>query len=291
MMIAAPRRGSLPFPVGQAIHAGARPRALVIGFYPGLLDADSRINLRQWPDLLGTSGCMRMLRSNRDFAFVAPLLMHSILPSLRRREQIRAAIVSLATGQPDAENVKAQGCRRNWRLNAGAQVLPVNHAFLDESLPPPGEPGAALNKTGKRWRAKAEHLNPLHMMLAQADARGIAVFWLLPTNSPGLRSFRQTAGLEDAYLHTFHALQRAHPGLIVLDPKHVLNDPTRFSDPCHLGVWTLSLATAKAVRSRLSHENAANTQNSRWIALARQADGAPFAIKVFEDVDQSTHAF
>ncbi len=275
----------------QAIDAGARPRALVIGFYPGLLGADSRINLRQWPDLLGTSGCMRMLWSNRDFAFVAPLLMHSLLPSLRRREEIRAALVSLATGQPDVASIKAQGYRRNWRLNAGAQALPINHAFLDESLPPPGEPGAALNKTGKLWRAKAEHLDSLRKLLAQADARGIAVFWLLPTNAPGLRAFRQSSGLEAAYLRTIQGLQSEFPGLIVLDPNHVLNGPTGFSDPCHLdhlGAWSLSMATAEAIRSRLSLGDVADMRLSQWITLAGPADGAPFAIKTLEDVDQST---
>ena len=232
-----------------------------------------------------------MLRSNRDLAFVTPLLLHALLPTLRRREEIRAALVSLATGEPDAGQVKAQGYRRNWRLNAGAQAIPVNHAFLDESLPPLGEPGAATNQAGKRWRAKAEHLDSLRKLLAQADAKGIAVFWLLPTNSPGLRSFRQTTGLEAAYLGTIQDLQSEFPSLIVLDPNDVLNDSVSFSDPCHLdhlGAWSLSIATAEAVRSRLFLENVADSPFSRWMTLANPTDGAPFACKIFEDVDQST---
>src|SRR5262245_46892045 len=40
------------FLLDRALKAGARPRTVVVNFYPGLLTADCRINIRQWPELL-----------------------------------------------------------------------------------------------------------------------------------------------------------------------------------------------------------------------------------------------
>lgn len=275
----------------QAIDSGARPRAVVVGFYPGLLAADSRINVRQWPDLLGPIGCLDLIRAAGDFPFAAPLLTRSLLPSLRRRDEIRAAALTLATGTPDAATTKALAYQRNWRLNSGAQALTPNPAFRDDPIPPPGEPGSAANRSGGHWRAKDEHLVHLRKLFTFAASQNISVFWLLPTNSPGLQSFRKTAGLDAAYLRLVTNLQREFSGLTVLDPNSLLTDPSVFSDACHLdhrGALTLTLVAADALAHRLASESVVINPHANWVGLVGRENGTRVAVKISETIDQST---
>ena len=275
----------------KAIETGARPRAIVIGFYPGLLGADSRINVRQWPELFGINGCIQMLWRNRDFNFAGPLLLRSLLPSLRRREEIQAAFLTLGKDKGWAGSLKTRGYRRNWRINKGAQILAVNPAFRDDPGLPIGEPGAVSNLAGAGWRAKAEHLVHIRKLLTLAESRGISIFWLLPTNSPGLRTFRQNIGLDAAYFKTIQELQVEFPALCVLDPSSLLTETTAFSDPCHLdrnGAHNISVSVVEAIRRRILKPKDAEMQQLQWVILSNPEPGTRIApTRLYEDVDSS----
>ena len=277
----------------RALDSGAKPKAIVFGFYPGLLASDSGINVRQWPELLGLSACVELLRIRGDFGFAAPLLSRCLLPSLRRRDEIRVAVFAMATGTVDPGKEKALAYLRNWRLHSGAQALAANPDFRDDPVAPQGEPGRSSNRARSKWSAKNEHLISLRAMLALADSRGIATFWLLPTNSPGLQTFRRDNGLETAFLQLVHDVQHEYPKVTILDPTRILNSTSVFSDACHLarnGALALSLATAATVKSRLACERVDNDSSSRWVVLADQVNRSRYTIDLQEDVIQSIHA-
>ena len=275
----------------QAVESGAKPQAVVFGFYPGLLAADSRINLRQWPEVLGLGACLNLIWTSGDLAFAAPLLTRSLLPSLLRRDDIRAATVAMVSETPDPGRAKTLAYQRNWRLNAGAQALAANPAFRDDPSPPAGEPGSAENRAGENWRAKDEHCVHLRELLAYAESRGIAIFWLLPTNSPGLQQFRISLGLDETFVRFVKSFQREFPKLTVLDPSRLLKDPSRFFDPCHLhrdGALALSVSTAETFAIRLTRERVGIIHDTNWVLLNGREMGSPLAADLPEDLDQST---
>ena len=81
-----------------AIEAGARPRAVVVDYFPGLLASGCEINHRQWPELLEPVDCLDLIRTARDPKLLAPLATRLILPSFRMREEIRATVSSAFLG-------------------------------------------------------------------------------------------------------------------------------------------------------------------------------------------------
>ena len=275
----------------RAVEAGAKPRAVGVGFYPGLLASDGRINVRQWPEVLGTAACLGFIRHSGDLAFAAPLLVRSLLPSLRRRDEIRSAVVASLTGKTDPGTVKRLAFQRNWRLNSGAQALAANPAFQDDPVSPVGEPGSAANRAGAHWSAKDEHRVHLRNLLAYTESRAIDVFWLLPTNSPGLRRSRISNGLETAYLRFVTSLQREFPSLTILDPSALLNDSSQYHDACHLnrdGALALSVSVADTMNRGLNRENMNGHPRSQRVILARGELGKPSADDIPEDINQST---
>jgi hypothetical protein len=275
----------------RALENGARPKALVIGFYPGLLASDLTINLRALPEALGARECLDLLRVAGTRKLAAPLLLRLALPTFRRRDEIRDIFHATLGGDSDTpERIKARAYRRNWDQHAGAQVLSPNPAFVDEVALPPGEPGASANGAGRRWKPKPVHMAYLSKLLDLARSRKIAVFWVLPTNSPKLRTLRASNGLDDAYYRCIQAMKPQSGSLTVLDPAPVLSDPKVFSDACHIdriGAVMLSDAVARILAERLV-PSAHREMQARHVVLEADPYGTAFAkTKVLGTLDES----
>ncbi len=275
----------------RALENGARPKALVIGFYPGLLASDLSINLRALPEALGAWESLELLRVARPRALAAPLLVRLALPTFRRREEIRALVCATLNGDPDdPERIKARAYRRNWNQHAGAQVLAPNPAFVDDVTAPIGDPGAAANAAGIRWKLKPAHVAYLRKLLKLAISCKIEVYWLLPTNSPKLRALRASNGLDDAYYRCLQAMQPEFRSVTVLDPALVLSDPTIFSDPCHIdrsGAVGLTSAVARVLAGRLDPSGDRDMQ-ARHVVLEAEPHGTAIAFtRMLETLDES----
>jgi hypothetical protein len=264
--------------LARALKAGARPRAVVVDFTPSLLASDLRINTGMWPELLGLGECVDLIVTTRDLNIAGPLLVRAVLPSLRRRDEVRAGVQGLAEGRE-----KARAYLRNWRLNAGAHVLPVR--LEPHDLPPRPVPGE-----GARWRCKSENPPYVRRLLSLARAHDIPVFWLLPTYTPDLRAVYEIDGRAAAHERFVRGMLAEFPGVTVLDPRLVLSELSLFSDPVHVdrhGAAALSLAVADAVAATL-----AAPRGTRWIELpaSRGGDALTIADAALEDVRQSTSA-
>ncbi|MFO0954363.1 MAG: hypothetical protein U0835_25030 [Isosphaeraceae bacterium] len=274
----------------RALRAGARPRAVVVGYFPGLLAADLRINTEKWPELLSPGECLDLALTARDARLFAPMMARALIPSLRRRESLRAA--TLAEFDPSLDEPKgkppgkgrpeARAYVRNWQVNGGAHVLADNPDFRDEAPASATEFGPHA-----RWKPKAENLAFTRRLLSRAEAAGVRVFWLLPATAPALQAARERSGLHEAYLAVVKNLQREFPRLTVLDPSPLLRDPSRFSDVYHLdrsGASVLSLSVAEALRDSLSGAN----RQGGWLVLKEPTADPGRAASLLEDLAESS---
>lgn len=262
----------------RALRAGAKPRAVVVGYYPALLGCDLRLNAGMWPELLGAAECLDLIWSARDPKLVAPVLSKAALPSLRRREDVRGAL--LVANEP--RQAEARAFRRNWSVNAGAHALAVQPGFRDDARPEPG---------GRRWKCKPANLRYIRRFLSVADRHGIPVFWLLPTNSPALTAARSLDGRDAAYDRFVAAIQTEFPNLTVIDPRPGLTDPSVFADVCHLdrrGAVALSMAVADALDDSLTTRRKGRRLRLPIGSVA--VSKVPAAWATLEDVDQSADA-
>jgi hypothetical protein len=269
----------------RALEAGARPKAVVVDFFPSLLASDCRINTRQWAEMLDLDECLDLLWTTRDTRLLGPMLAQWLLPSLRMRSDLRAVIVARLLDEPEPKSEEGRAYRRNWRVNLGAHVLAENPGFVD-GIEPGGPPGA-----GDRWRPKAEHLAYVRRFLALAEAHQISVFWLMPTTAPGARAVRVRDGREGAYVRFVRSMMAEYPGLTVIDPSKVLAGRSgSFHDVFHLdrrGAVALSEAVGVVIEKSLSQSGGSGRE--RWVELddgGGQARGA-IASKGLEDIGQS----
>ena len=120
----------------RALRAGARPKAIVVDFFPGLLASDLRINTRNWPELLGVSECLELVALSGDARFVAPLLSQAVLPSLRAARRFGPRSSRRSVGRPTRVARRSRAFFRNWRLN-GALRSSRSRPSLRVSRPSP----------------------------------------------------------------------------------------------------------------------------------------------------------
>ena len=131
--------------LARALKAGARPRAIVVDFTPSLLASDLRINTGMWPELLGLGECVDLILTTRDIHIAGPLLVRAVLPSLRRRDEVRAGVQGHGEGRE-----KARAYLRNWRLNAGRTSSPsasIRTTCPRGPFPARGPAGGASRRT------------------------------------------------------------------------------------------------------------------------------------------------
>jgi hypothetical protein len=190
------------------------------------------------------------------------MLARAVLPSLRCREDVRAGVLERVTQVQNAGREEVRAYRRNWRVNAGAHVLTPGRTYIDDPRP------AAR---GDRWHCKPENARFLRQFLRLSASRELDVFWVLPTNAPGLSAARANDGRDVAYYQFLRSLQAEFPRLTIIDPRPILSDSALFADACHLnrhGAIALTAALAPALERALSGQN-----RDRWIVLnARVCD-------------------
>lgn len=263
----------------RALAAGARPRAIVIGFFPGLLASDTRINVRQWPELLEARECLELAWASRDPRLFASVTLGLLSPSFKDRDQIRAHILAALRGEAGRTRAEILPYRRNWRINAGAQVAPRNPNFRDDA-----PPAASIRGV---WKCKPENAAYIRRFLALADTHHLPVFWLMPTISPNWQARREQEGLDAAYTRFIRSIQAEFPRLIVIDGRRAGLDRTLFCDPAHLdsrGAVVLSTGVSDILR-RYSRGVATGP---RWVELPAYRGGLDDI--ALEDVDQSRAA-
>ncbi len=248
----------------RALDAGARPRAVVVGFFPALLASDLKINLRQWPEILGPLGAVELGCRAHDVDLGVKTLLGVALRSYRSRAEIRSAIGTMVRGGENAETPLVVRDRLSRGSLRGSLELPEGRCFADEVIPT-GPPSAA-----KPWKPRREHERAIRRMLALAEAQGIDVYWVTTTLSPGALAVRTHLGLHAGYRDYLRGLQAEFAGLTVLDVDGMGFDASAFYDALHLkrdGAARLSAAVAAAIADG----------SGRWVRLEHRPDVASVA--------------
>jgi len=271
------------FLLRRALDHGARPSAVVVDFHHQRLPVDpcAAENVAAWAQLLGPVEAFELTRRQRDPGDFPRLLVACLVPTVRVRLEIRAAVLGALGGRPVSQRDRGAAYARNRRVNRGAVVIPKAPAFQDLS----GPSGSAGGEAG--WWCHPVNAHFLRRFLDLTGERGVAVFWLMPPLSPGYQArIDGTRGVE-TYLRLVRRLVGRYPHLTVLDGRHAGLPATDFVDPVHLdkdGAAALSRSLA-AVLGRTPGPPA-----GRWVELPPGRGASPGGGAGVEDVYQSASA-
>ena len=247
----------------RSFASGAKPAAVVVDFQPELLMGDSmRILSRVYPELLTFRELTELCWEAHDPGRFAEFLVAKVLPSARKRYEIRASVLAAVKGESASVKEGLLAARRNWKLNKGAEVLAKNPHYRGE-VP---EDGAYPAMFWTPWHANK--LNDLYLrhFLRLAASRDVPVFWVLQPNAAEVDLRREKVGYNAQYEAYVRGYLEKFPNLVVVDGRHVNYPHQVFTDPVHLdrnGATAYSLGIAEVLRAHLVD----HAPGPRWAPL------------------------
>jgi hypothetical protein len=261
----------------RALEAGARPRAVVLDFFPsGVVRHDPWFGMEHWPHLLDGREAVELAWTARDPSLLGRLATMWLLPSVRGRSPIRQHLMAVLAGQASPWRPQSELLMRNWAANRGAQVMPGR-------LVEPFDPNAKCQEFFPTWACHPVNSAYLIRTFELTAARRIPVVLVLPPINPILQALSERSGFADAYETSLRRLVGRYPHVVVLDGRHAGYAVESFIDADHLGC-TAALAFSDDLGAFLA-SRLANPTGERW---ARLPVYRPRPIGVpSEDVDQS----
>ena len=261
----------------RAIDSGARPGAVIVNFHNDFLSAAPQTNAPHWPELLGLRDAADLVLTSRDPLLLGRLGGSWLLPTLKARLAVRAAIRSALNGAPTPEVATLRAARRNLEVNRGACVV----AEMDQTKPRPPAP--------ERPRLRPVNRAYIERFLDLAAANDITVVWVMLPVHPSWQSRCDRLGLDQAPTEYARSARRRYPRLVVVDARHAGYDARLFLDNTHLnrrGALALSAALASILAPYLGPSSPALA--GRWVDLPAYQEPAEFP--QIEDVHQSSLA-
>ena len=244
------------FLLRRALESGAKPRAIVADFAPDLLAGGPQYQERCYQELLSPRECLELAWAAHDPGFLARVGLGRLLPSIRGRFEIRAAVLAAMGGRASPLGEVTRLYRRQWGVNGGGEYTPPNGYA--------GEVGPGVPKQYMAHAFACQKVNAKYVkqILALSARRHVPVYWLLPPITPALQAERDRSGAEAAHEAYLRSLIDRNPGLTVLDARRPGVEGSRFVDAVHLngpGGAALSVAIAGAIGRP--------APDSRWVAL------------------------
>jgi hypothetical protein len=271
------------FSLKRSLEVGARPSVVLVDFDPHRLQEgpQSAIYNYPWAELLRPSESSDLARRTDDAGLFGRLMVQTALPSMRRRHEIRTAIlvrINGYTGALDdlgaAFNSTKPAFARNRVVNRGAIVNP-------KSRPGQGGPRTVFEKP-QPWLCHPVNASYVKRFLGLCAGHDIAVIWLLPPVSPSQQTHRDRTHSEDRYVDFVRELAGRYPNVTVVDGRTAGYPASVYVDHVHLdrtGAVALSDALASLINDR------PGLLGTRWRLLPRfQGDSAEDGV---EDLSQS----
>ena len=254
----------------RAFQAGAKPAAVLVDFQPEILMCDAlRVTSRTFPEILGYRELFDLCWTAGDFDRLAEFYAARLLPSSRKRFEIRAAFSAATSGQSASLRDRLIAVKRNWKVNGGAEVLSKNPNYRGE-VP---DTGAYPSMFWTPWFGNPLSVVYLERFLNLAAEHQVPVFWLLQPNAPEVHNRREQNGYDAQYESFVRSYLNRYPRLTVVDGRHVRYPASFFTDPVHLdrsGSTAYSLGIADVLRPFLDSGKVA----SRWENLPDRRERA-----------------
>ena len=254
----------------RAFQTGAKPAAVLVDFQPEILMCDAmRVTSRTFPEILGFPELFDLCWTAGDFDHLAEFFAARLLPSSRKRFEIRAAFTAAISGQSASLRDRLIAVKRNWKVNGGAEVLSKNPYFHGE-VP---DTGAYPSMFWTPWNANKLSVVYLERFLNLAAEHQVPVFWLLQPNAPEVHNRREQTGYDAQYESFVRGYLEHYPQLTIIDGRHVRYPSSFFTDPVHLdrsGSTAYSLGIADVLRPFLESGKVA----SRWEKLPDRRERA-----------------
>ena len=266
------------FLLRRALESGARPSAILVDFFPRLMQLGPRHTLT-WPALLEPREALDLAWVARDPDLFASIELCRVLPTFRARLGVRSSLFAALDGRPNSWGSDTPAFRRNWKKNLGAQIMPCG-----------ANPDTNFVKVRQDFYSdlKFDPVNLAFMerFLALAASRSIPVYYLVTPLKPGLQAECERTGIDAAYEAFLRDIQARHANVVIVDGRRASYDPAVFHDPLHLGregAWAFSTAMGDLLR-----RHPPERPGTRWIELPKYA-GLP-AGSPPEDLNQSRAA-
>jgi len=249
--------------LARSFDAGAKPAAVVVDFQPELLMGDAmKLTSRTFPELLGFRELVDLCWHARDSDRLGEFVIAKILPSSRKRYEIRAGLMAAIKGESASIKDKVLAAKRNWKLNKGAEVLAKNPYYHGE-VP---EFGAYPAMFWMPWKPNPLSVTYLERFLDLAAAHKVPVFWVLQPNANEVDLKREKVGYNAQYDNFVRSYQDRFTNLVVIDGRHVNYPYQYFTDPVHLdrnGGTAYSFGVADVMKPYLEGTTIAR----RWFNL------------------------
>lgn len=247
----------------RALDSGANPSAVVVDFLPPLLAIDLERNHRNYPELLTFGESAELAFAARDPGAFLGRTVEMILPSVKTRNDLRAAVFAALQGKPMIERGDA-AYPRNWRFNLGTMLFPA-YPFTENP-----ESWYRANYPAP-WSCTGLHGGYVRRFLDLAATRGIAVYWLLHPIAPTAQRYCDERGQDARYEQFVRDAAARYPNLVVVDGRHSGYRETEFIDTVHLHA-----AASFVLSEDLASVIAGPPTQDRWVSLplyaARLAD-------------------
>jgi hypothetical protein len=228
----------------RALDRGARPSAILVDFFPRLMQLDADHNRANWAQLLGPREGLELAWNAGRADWAGAFLLQKLFPSVAHREEFRKSLKLALNGQPDPKYAGPH-LRHTMRLHAGVQALP----------PGAGDFKTPLTTWAEQYFGRLEfsRVNALYARktIELAAARGITVYWLVPPMLGALEDELRRSGFDAHYTRFLERQVERSPNVVVVDARGAGYDPAVFFDPHHLGVTgaaAYSLALGEVLR-------------------------------------------
>ncbi len=234
------------FLLRRALESGARPKAIVVEFFPQLLSITPQFNDENWSMVANTRDSLDLAMALGRADEFARISVARLLPSVQSRTAIRANILYALNPSPFQVRIEILRAIRNWMVNRGAEITP-------------SKPGAVPDlDSWERFYFPLFSCLPINQMyvdrfLDLADSRQIPVFWLLPPYQARLQERVERSGFDARHEEFVKAAQIRHPNLVVVDARHSNYDPNIFVDLHHLGREGAAVYSSEVGRTIARH--------------------------------------
>lgn len=248
------------FLLRRALRAGAKPKAVVVDFFPSLFNADLAFNTEQWPTLLALPEAVELFGAARDSSLFAQWAARRTIRSYDRRDRIRQNIMIALNGQHWGANMEGFALGRNTNVNRGALVGEQNPRNRDDIT------SLAAWQRPVPFDCQPVHALYVRKFLELASAHHIRVFWVLTPCIPSWQAETEQRDPEGQFERAVRQMAGSFPLVQVIDARHAGYRHDVFRDPTHLdhrGAYTFSADLAALMKHELQTELPAD----RWLVM------------------------